>query len=467
MSNTFRLLQSASQEKAPAASNSRVPLGSDFELAHGLETALWVYDIDRFRIVNANAAALELWEADSEDDLHARDLRKDMSSTVCEKLRQYQQDFAEQGAVFRELWTLYPNRIPVSINVFMQGFRLPDGRMGMLCEALGTEVQTPENLRSAEALMHTDVMISLVTPKGRILYRNPAARKFWPADATHLQDLFVDDWCRHRLLPSLKKGEDVRHVERVQTSSDVAWYDMSLKSCHDAATGEPAVLVTAIDVTALKLARDHATFLSNRDHLTGFFNRSSFHAEVERILKRDRENEMALFYLNIDRFKYINDAFGHEGGDLVLRTTANRIAQHLRHEDFLARIGGDEFVILFADVRIREEARHRLNELRKAISQPDQVFNDDIGLVYLRRLQLEADIEKALETDQITAAFQPCVDLETGRVVSVETLARWHHPERGFVPPGEFIPVCEETGMIEALGHRMFRLGADQVKRNP
>lgn len=509
----YRVIETATQEKASKTFKSGSILGSDFELARGLETALWVYDIDLFRIVNANAAALELWEADSEADLNARDLRKDMSSTVSEKLRQYQQDFAEQGAVFRELWTLYPNRIPVSVNVFMQGFRLPDGRMGMLCEALGTEVQTPENLRSAEALMHTDVMIGLVTPKGRILYRNPAARKFWPADATHLQDLFVDDWCRHRLLPSLEKGEDVRHVERVQTSSDVAWFDMSLKSCHDAATGEPAVLVTAIDVTALKLARDHATFLSNRDHLTGFFNRSSFHAEVERILKRDRENEMALFYLNIDRFKYINDAFGHEGGDLVLRTTANRIAQHLRHEDFLARIGGDEFVILFADVRIREEARHRLNELRKAISEPVvfgkkriqvshsmgiaviektdrdpatvfrkadialyearqngrsqyQVFNDDIGLVYLRRLQLEADIEKALETDQITAAFQPCVDIETGRVVSVETLARWYHPERGFVSPGEFIPVCEETGMIEALGHRMFRLGADQVKRS-
>lgn len=181
MCNTFCLLQSASQEKAPAASNSRVPLSSDFELARGLETALWVYDIDRFRIVNANVAALELLEADSEADLNARDLRKDISSTVSEKLRQYQQDFAKQGAVFRELWTLYPNRIPVSVNVFMQGFRLPDGRMGMLCKALGTEVQSPENLRSAEALMHTDVMIGLITPKGRILYRNPAARKFWPA----------------------------------------------------------------------------------------------------------------------------------------------------------------------------------------------------------------------------------------------------------------------------------------------
>jgi diguanylate cyclase (GGDEF)-like protein len=509
----FRAIGTATHEKASGAFSSGSILGSDFELARSLGTALWVYDIDRFRIVNANAAALELWAAGSEEDLHARDLRKDMSSTVCEKLRQYQQDFAEQGAVFRELWTLYPNRMPVYVNVLIQGFRLPDGRMGMLCEALGTEMQTPENLRSAEALMHTDVMIGLVSPKGRILYRNPAARRFWPADATHLQDIFVDDWSRDRLLPSLEKGEDVRHVERVQAGSDVAWYDMTLKSCHDAATGEPAVLVTAIDVTALKLARDHATFLSNRDHLTGFYNRSSFHAEVARILKRDRVNEMALLYLDIDRFKYINDTFGHEGGDLVLQTTANRIAQHLRHEDFLARIGGDEFVILFADVRNREEFRHRINELRNAISEPVvlgkkciqvshsmgvaiieeterdpatvfrkadialyearqhgrsqyQVFNDDIGLMYVRRLQLEADIEKALETDQITADFQPCVDIKTGRVVSVEALARWHHPERGFVAPGEFIPVCEESGMIEALGHRMFRLGTDQVMRS-
>jgi PAS domain-containing protein len=217
----YRVIDTATQEKTSKTFRSGSPVGSDFELARGLETALWVYDIDRFRIVKANAAALELWEADSEEDLNTRDLRKDMSSTVSEKLRQYQQDFAEQGAVFRELWTLYPNRIPVSINVFMQGFRLPDGRMGMLCEALGAEVQTPENLRSAEALMHTDVMIGLVTPKGRILYRNPAARRFWPADATHLQDLFVDDWCRHRLLPSLENERTLdmsNACKRVPTS---------------------------------------------------------------------------------------------------------------------------------------------------------------------------------------------------------------------------------------------------------
>ena len=118
---------------------------------------------------------------------------KDMSISVAKRLRQYQEDFEKRGATFSELWTLYPKGEPKTLRVIYSGIRLPDGRMAMFCEGLAHHSETPETLRSAEALLHATVMISLYDQAGRPLYRNPAARADVGSDDALLASRFVDE----------------------------------------------------------------------------------------------------------------------------------------------------------------------------------------------------------------------------------------------------------------------------------
>jgi hypothetical protein len=141
-----------------------------------LSTPLWIFDIDRSRVVWANKAGLDVWDADTLVELSARDLGLDMSVSVATRLRQYQEDFERRGATFSELWTLYPKGKPKTLRVVYGGIKLPDGRVGMFCEATPYHAETPETPRSAEALLHANVMISLYDKLDQPLYRNPAAR---------------------------------------------------------------------------------------------------------------------------------------------------------------------------------------------------------------------------------------------------------------------------------------------------
>ncbi len=163
-------------------------------LAHGLAdrltTALWVYDFDEQRVLWANKAALDVWQADTIEALCARDLGTDMSPAVRQRLDQYREDFIVRDAEFSELWTLYPSGSAVTLRVIFRGYRLNDGRMAMLCEGLEIEASDPETVRSADALLHTSVMISLFHRDGRQLYRNPAARVAYGGVPRTLADQF-------------------------------------------------------------------------------------------------------------------------------------------------------------------------------------------------------------------------------------------------------------------------------------
>ena len=141
-----------------------------------LDTALWIFDFDEKRIIWGNLKALEITSATSVEELRSRDMGADMSPSVEQRLRQYQQDFCNRDVSFSEIWTLYPKGKARVIQVVMSGIRLNDGRMAMLCEGREHHEQQPETLRSAEALMHTTVMISLFSEDGTPLYRNTAAR---------------------------------------------------------------------------------------------------------------------------------------------------------------------------------------------------------------------------------------------------------------------------------------------------
>ncbi|MGC3937563.1 putative bifunctional diguanylate cyclase/phosphodiesterase [Roseobacter sp. EG26] len=481
-----------------------------FQAARNLRTAVWIYDIDNARVVHANTPAYELWQADSEEALCARDMSKGMSSAVSARLKQYQIDFEEHNASFNELWTLYPNGKPETVMVVFSGFRLADGRMAMQCEATGSVEDLPENLRSAEALLHTDVMIMLFDVDGPALYMNPAARNAIPRSMARFSDMFTDPVDYDSLNATLDENGENRRVALVQTATDPRWYDISAKRCSDAVTGSPAILVTAIDVSELKNARDQAHYLAERDQLTGCFNRSFIQTRLEELEEKNKTTTYALLYLDVDRFKQINDRFGHEMGDAVLKELVSRFNEELNDQDILARMGGDEFVILLKNVAQDDQLVERIDHLRRAINKPmvyeatllnvsisigvamikpdDQnimdavqradvalyaskqggrnkflFFDEKMGTEASERNQLEIELMRALENREFVLYFQPRFDLRSNRVVSAEALVRWNHPERGLILPGKFIPICEETGIIETLGQFVLEEGCHQA----
>ena len=233
-----------------------LPDGFSTSLAERLRTALWVFDIDLARVIWANPAALRVWRADSIEALYARNLANDMSPAVAARLRQYQEDFIGSGATFSEVWTLYPQGKPRSLRCLFSGIRLKDGRMAMFCEGLAEYNDTPEALRSAEALLHSSVMITLYDLDGQILYSNPAARSAalpLGADGTApLLERFADIHDHARLVVGLGEQGEARIVARVRTARGLRWHKITARSCLDAATGAPAWLVSEIDVTESK-----------------------------------------------------------------------------------------------------------------------------------------------------------------------------------------------------------------------
>ncbi len=471
---------------------------------------IWVYDIDHSRVVLANMSACKLWQAEDEETLCKRDMAEGMSPTVAKRLRQYQKDFIEEDATFTEMWTLYPNGEPENVMVVFSGHVLPDGRMAMLCEAVGQAEDEPQNLRSAEALLHTDVMIMLVGENGAPLYTNPAARNMLPDDGKDFQQLFVNPADHTDLAIALSATGEHRLVSQVNTASGLRWFDVSAKACSDAVTGQPAILVTAIDVSELKVARDKARYLADRDLLTGCYNRSFLQSHFNNLASLKKPPPCALVFFDVDRFKQINDRHGHEAGDTILRQISSRVQAFLGPNDLISRLGGDEFVVFLEGINSEAEVAERIKLMQSEIAKPifqdatrinatvsigvvlftpaddafadvmrradialyaakeagrDRAihFNDDMGRAAQERDQIEDELKTALELRQFELHYQPRIDLRTGRVVSVEGLVRWNHPIRGLVMPDAFIPICEETGMIEDLGRQVLEIGCAQA----
>jgi signal transduction histidine kinase len=224
-------------------------------LADSLETALWVYDFDRGRIVWANRMALTLWNADDVAALTARDLAAEMSETVRTRLRQHREDFAaDPTREMREFWTLYPKGKPFRVRAALRRCTLGDGRIAMLVEARAEERGEPATIRSADALLHTQVITALFDSDGLELYANPAFRAaFGPGRHRFGMD-FVHAADARPFHEAMIAGAARRATVRVRTVDGERWHDIHAARCRDAVTGDGAFLISASDVTE---AREH------------------------------------------------------------------------------------------------------------------------------------------------------------------------------------------------------------------
>ncbi|MDC8755442.1 EAL domain-containing protein [Erythrobacter sp. sf7] len=240
--------------------------------------------------------------------------------------------------------------------------------------------------------------------------------------------------------------------------------------------------------------------LAHTDVVTGLANRTGLnHAASEAIAGLGADDRLALIWIDLDRFKEVNDLLGHPVGDQVLCEVAKRIAEVCSDQAIVSRFGGDEFVIV-TPIMTRKDAEHVASEIHAQMMRPFLIDGDrlevrvSVGVAILpedgddtdtlmqradlalyhakskgraqtcffdhamtrqmaKRREIEADLRKALKQNELSVFFQPIVDLESGRIKTFEALVRWFHPEKGEISPAEFIPVAEETGMILTLGN--------------
>ncbi|MES0880341.1 putative bifunctional diguanylate cyclase/phosphodiesterase [Roseibium sp. SCP14] len=466
-----------------------------------LDTAVWIFDFDHKRFLWANRKTLEITDASSLQELQSRDLSADMSPSVEKRLRQYQQDFCKQDVSFSEIWTLYPKGKPKVLQIVMSGIRLTDGRMALLCEARDHHEQEPETLRSAEALLHTAVMISLFSKDGKPLYRNTAARAACGSQELHFAKQFSDPNVGQKLLDRVERERTSRTVAQMTTNSGARWHELTISTCHDAVTGQPAYLVSEIDVTELHETKERAQYLASHDTLTGLSNRTYLKERLTQIMNTalDRGQSATLYLVDLDDFKLVNDTLGHAAGDMLLQLVAGKLKDLSSSGDVVARLGGDEFLICHLEkegaaspdwfgqsllqaftspqiidgkskyvglsigyahypddgVRIDQLMRHADLALYRAKSNTKTKcvrYHDRMKQLREEHLAIRKDLEQAIREYEFVLYYQPIAFTGNDRVVSAEALLRWQHPERGLVRPDQFVPIAEETGLINDIG---------------
>ncbi len=507
-------MANALQEKSITSGIIRghIPLQEKLNILHSIALPFWVFDIDRCRVYWANAAGLDIWNAASLDELSSRDMSKDMSVTVKRRLNQYQKDFA-RGASFTEFWTLYPRGEPKTLKCIFAGIELDDGRMAMFNQAVGQadQQESPEKLRSIGALLHTSVMISLYDKMGKLLYSNPAARHMHATLDLSLRDRFIEPEDYQTIAKKLGERGEVQRVIQVRTLKGPRWHEIDARWSWDPATGEPTYLFSEIDVTVREDASRQVSFLALHDILTKLPNRRLLERNIDAKFQEaiERRSKLGLMFIDIDRFKNINDSLGHAAGDRLLVCVANRLLSSIRNVDLLARLGGDEFVLIISEVenslRLREIAEQISKELSKPITIDGQdinvtvsigisIFPDhgsdldglmrhaDLAMYAAKesgrnqsrffvpalkdrmklRLELEASVRDHHYAERFQILYQPRLRVADDTVVGVEALLRWKHPSRGTLMPGEFIGLAEETGLIEPLGMWVLAEGVKQ-----
>ncbi len=317
---------------------------------------------------------------------------------------------------------------------------------------------------------------------------------FSQEDAFHLNEL------KNKVLGS---GVENRGEVKVHRDGRLYFYDISVEPIVGATGVIEGVSCAATDVSAQRHTESVAAYVLHHDTLTGLPNRTLFRDRLQQAIvlaQRDGVQCLAVIHFGIDQFKTINQCFGHAIGDQLLLDVGNRMAEVMYEIDTVSRVGGDEFLILVHNIQDSHDAAPIVRKIMKSLQQPFtlngqeiyitasigvamypddgataddlmknadaamhrakedlgrgnyQFFCEDMNSLAMHKLVLEGDLRRALEHGEFHLHFQPQVDIASNIIIGAEALIRWNHPTRGNIPPAEFIPAAESSGMIEAIG---------------
>jgi diguanylate cyclase (GGDEF)-like protein/PAS domain S-box-containing protein len=402
------------------------------------------------------------------------------------------------------------------------GAAAPPRRAGGL-EAANGLTQDLRRAASASLFELTGEGLLITDPRRRIVAANPA---FTEITGYRLEEVLGRN---PSLLRSGRHGErfyrtldaDLRHngqwrgeLWNRRKNGEVYPQDIAIRALHDEQGELIGYVATLRDLSLQKRSAEQLRQLEHHDTLTGLPNQMLFQLRLEQTLRLSpRRSEMvAVYVLDIDRFKTINESLGHGFGDRMLQEVARRLVGVLRSEDTIARFGGDEFTIQAGGIRSAADAELVGQKILASLAEPFEVdgkelflngslgvslFPDDaeepatliknahialhrakergrgtietyrpeLARAASERFQLENDLRRACERGELVVHLQPVIALDTDRVIAAEALVRWNHPELGTISPGKFIPLAEETGLIATIGDWVLRQACIELAR--
>lgn len=382
--------------------------------------------------------------------------------------------------------------------------------------------ETHERLQRTEAF--SLVMVTQVGLDGRWLripqrlctllgYSEDELRERGVEAIIHPDDLEDDRAHRDRIVRGETRSEDIE-MRLVRRDGSHVWVELNCSGVYDADGPLLHFIIYLRDISERHRAEERIRFQALHDDLTELPNRVLFHDRLEQAIGHAHRHgrRLAVIAADLDKFKVVNDNFGHSFGDIVIREFADRLRNSLRSTDTIARLGGDEFAIIIEDIagevqalEIAEKAHEvmeqpfdigghsvaltmsvgigiyprdghdadtlyrsaaaALNRAKETGADSVQLFDESMSARFRNRLQLEQELRAAVQEEQFVSHYQPIVRIADGAVVGVEALIRWNHPERGLVGPDQFIPLAEESRLIMPIGEFVLRSGCRDMRR--
>jgi diguanylate cyclase (GGDEF)-like protein/PAS domain S-box-containing protein len=330
------------------------------------------------------------------------------------------------------------------------------------------------------------------------------------------RQIFVDPDRMHSIVREAQENGIVQgaEIEVYRRDRSKRWIIANIRAARDSKGNVLLFEGTVEDITERKVAEERVQFLAYFDALTGLPNRTLLEDRIAIALggAHRRKENIAFLFLDLDRFKIVNDTFGHSVGDILLQEVAERLKKWVRDQDTVARVGGDEFVIMLAGVQSAPDAASAAERLVGLVAAgfsidgnsvnvtcsvgismfpdngmdgetlikhadaamysakqkgPNNVgfFTDDLNVQMVERLRLESGLRHAVERNELYLVYQPQMDMATEGIIGVEALLRWQHPELGLVPPDRFISIAENSGLIVPIGEWVLRTACAQARK--
>ncbi|MGB1237795.1 MAG: EAL domain-containing protein [Pseudomonadales bacterium] len=454
-----------------------------------LSTAIWLYDIDHFRIMWANSAAVALWNASSSEELLARDFKPETSDAVRRTLLDYRESF-KRGEVISRFWSFFPKGEQKDAFCQMSGYTLADGRTALLCEA--TQITSFSDRESFDGI----AILSNYEYEGRFISANPPFIEQHGKRITHFLELFVDAAHAAQVLFDIQRKKQYIGDILLNTAQGEQWFHLHARVSE--AEGERAeIIVQQFNIHERKLEQINLSHQVVSDSLTGLLNRRGLSDALGALIAQ--QTPFLVCYLDLDGFKMVNDSLGHACGDAVLVETSQRLKQYHPSAAIACRVGGDEFiwaVPLLAELpgstelaqglllQMRESFRDAdgkalplscsigtalypadASDLEQLLQYADAAMymakaqgkNRLIGFVAgmqnsLRRHSVIArHLAVAIEKSELSVHYQPVFDLSSGQVYSFEALLRWEHPDLGLISAQETVNIAQRIGCINQI----------------